>query len=60
MNDEKQRIAYIAGKLKGVIAAHTPRGNRREYVSMSLATSSLSPRRVEVMAVAVSTTWTSV
>ena len=46
----------IAGKLKGVMAAVTPSGSRREYVSMSEATSSLSPRRVEVIAVAVSTT----
>ena len=46
----------IAGKLNGVMAAVTPRGSRREYVSMSAATSSLSPRRVDVMAVAVSTT----
>lgn len=47
----------IAGKLNGVIAAVTPRGSLLEYVSMSLATSSLSPNNVDVMAVAVSTTW---
>ena len=47
----------MAGKLKGVIAAQTPRGSRREYVSISCATSSLSPRSVDVIALAVSTTF---
>jgi hypothetical protein len=50
---------HMAGKLKGVMAAQTPRGNRREYVSMSRATSSLSPSNVDVMAVADSTTYES-
>jgi hypothetical protein len=46
----------MAGKLKGEILAQTPRGSLLLSVSMSFDTSSLSPMRVEVMAVADSTT----
>ena len=46
----------MAGKLKGQMAATTPRGSRYDLVSMSLATSSTSPCSWVVMPQAVSQT----
>lgn len=52
----ERRYALIAGKLNGQIAPVTPRGNLILVVSMSLATSTLSPFIKVGIAVMVSTT----